>query len=40
MFTLELTLMLPETEREIVFATALACRSETFRKLTPAELEA
>ncbi len=31
MFTAELTLMLPETEIEIVFATALAWRSETFR---------
>jgi hypothetical protein len=40
MFTSELTLTLPETEIEIVFATALAWRSETFRKLTPAELEA
>jgi hypothetical protein len=40
MFTPELTLIVPETEIEIVFATALAWRSETFRKLTPAELEA
>jgi hypothetical protein len=38
--TLELTLMLPETEIEIVFATAFAWRSETLRKLTPAELDA
>jgi hypothetical protein len=30
-FTFELMLMLPETEIEIVFATALACRSATFR---------
>jgi hypothetical protein len=29
--TAELMLMLPDTDIEIVFATALACRSETFK---------
>ena len=40
MFTAELILMLPDTEIEMVLATAFACRSATFRKLTPAELDA
>jgi hypothetical protein len=40
MFTAELILMLPDTDIDIVFATAFPCRSDTLRKLTPAELDA